>query len=357
MERLGNWYFLDNSALDLILFVGILLFGLILRRFFSNTFSKIIHRFFPREFVAIQDCIQLLRKPFEWLIFWISLYFAAHQLHIPTAWNWVSVEKFGIRFLIYKAFISAVILTVTWIIIRLMRVGILVAQQKWQREDQKFKQQFIPFLNDLSITFIIAGAGFVILGWIFEVDVVALITGLGIGGLAIALAARETLENLLASFTIFLDLPFVVGDSIQVGLITGDVEKTGFRSTRLRGADGNLIVIPNRILTSQSLENLTERDYHRAKFTLTCELKTSAKQIDSAIQSITACILAEERCNTKEPKVVFEGFGLYSLDISVMFFVQTKDLSIFQETKQNINLQILALLNQHQITLASSVSA
>jgi hypothetical protein len=74
------------------------------------------------------------------------------------------------------------------------------------------------------------------------VDVVALITGLGLGGLALALAARETLENLFASFTIFLDLPFVVGDSIQVGTISGDIEKIGFRSTRLRGVDGNLIV-------------------------------------------------------------------------------------------------------------------
>jgi len=357
MERLSNWYFLENSALDLILFGSILLLGLILRRFFSNTFSRIVFRFFPQEFVSIQDCIQLLRKPFELLIFWISLYLGTQNLHIPTAWHWVSIENFGIRFLLSKAFESAIILTVTWIIIRLVKVGILVAQEKWQGIEQKSKQQFIPFLNDLSLVFIIAGAGFVLLGRVFEVDVVALITGLGLGGLALALAARETLENLFASFTIFLDLPFVVGDSIQVGAITGDIEKIGFRSTRLRGVDGNIIVIPNRLLTSQSLENLSERDYRRAKFNLTCDLKTSAKQIDAIIIAITDCIKQEKLCSKKEPKVVFEGFGMYSLDISVMFYVQTKDLSVFQLTKQRINLEILTLLNQHKITLASSVSA
>jgi MscS family membrane protein len=356
MERLSNWYFLENSAIDLILFAIVLIAGLALKRVISNSFSKIVLRFFPDSSITIQDCIQLLRKPFELLIFWIFLYLAAQNLHVPLAWHWVSIEYFGVRFLIAKAFESAVILTTTWVIIRLMKVGILVAQVKWQGIEQKSKQQFIPFLNDLSLVFIIAGAGFVLLGRVFEVDVVALITGLGLGGLALALAARETLENLFASFTIFLDLPFVVGDSIQVGSMTGDIEKIGFRSTRLRGNDGNIIVIPNRLLTSQSLENLSEREYRRAKFNLTCDLKTTSVQIDAAIQSITATILQEKLCTKKEPKVIFEGFGPYSLDISVMFFVETKDLAVFQQTKQRINSQILEILQTEKITLASSVS-
>ena len=357
MERLSNWYFLENSAIDLLLFASILLIGLAFKRVISNSFSKIVLRFFPDSSITIQDCIQLLRKPFELLVFWIFLYLAAQNLHIPESWHWVSIENFGIRYLMAKAFESAIIITITWVIIRLMKVGILVAQVKWQGIEQKSKQQFIPFLNDLSLVFIIAGSGFVLLGRVFEVDVVALITGLGLGGLALALAARETLENLFASFTIFLDLPFVVGDSIQVGSITGDIEKIGFRSTRLRGNDGNLIVIPNRLLTSQSLENLSERDYRRAKFNLTCDLKTSTVQINAAIQSITAGIMQENLCKKKEPKVVFEGFGPYSLDISVMFYVETKDLSVYQQTKQRINIQILEILQQEKINLASSVSA
>ncbi|MHA8092231.1 mechanosensitive ion channel family protein [Aquirufa regiilacus] len=357
MERLSNWYFLENSAIDLILFASVLIVGFAFKRIISNSFSKIVLRFFTDSSITVEDCIQQLRKPFELLTFWIFLYFATQNLRVPNAWHWVSIENFGIRFLIAKSFESALILTITWVIIRLVKVGILVAQVKWQGIEQKSKQHFIPFLNDLSLVFIIAGAGFVLLGRVFEVDVVALITGLGLGGLALALAARETLENLFASFTIFLDLPFVVGDSIQVGVITGDIEKIGFRSTRLRGNDGNLIVIPNRLLTSQSLENLTERDYRRAKFNITCDLKTTPAQINATIESITAGILQENLCKKKEPKVVFEGFGPYSLDISVMFFVETKDLSVYQQTKQRINMRILEILEQEKITLASSVSA
>jgi MscS family membrane protein len=357
MERLSNWYFLENSAIDLILFACIILLGLLLRRLFANSFSRLVLRFFPKEYISLQDCILLVRKPFEWLTLWVFLYVATQQIHIPETWHLVSIENFGIRYLISKLYETALIINVSWLFIRIMKVGIFVAQEKWQGVEQKSKQQFIPFLNDLSLVFIIAGTGFVVLGRIFEVDVVALITGLGIGGLALALAARETLENLFASFTIFLDIPFVVGDNIQIGTISGDIEKIGFRSTRLRGADGNVIVIPNRLLTSQSLENMSEREFRRAKFTLTCDLKTSPDQIKQAVSAITERIHQDKLCRKKEAKVVFEGFGPYSLDISVMFFVETKDLSVFQSTKQEINMGILEILQAHQITLASSVSS
>lgn len=355
MERLHKWVWFENTAFEFLAFLGVLLLGILIRRFISNSFSKLVYRFIPVESVSIQDCIQLLRKPFELLLFWVFLYLASQNLHIPQTWNIASIDKFGLLYLVKKTFETTLILSFTWVIIRLMKVGILVAQEKWKGVGEKAKQQFIPFINDLSLVFIITGASFVLLGRIFEVDVVALITGVGLGGLALALAARETLENLFASFTIFLDLPFVVGDTIQVGTISGDIEKIGFRSTRLRGVDGNLIVIPNRLLTSQSLENLTDREFRRAKFTLTCDLQTQTNQIEPAVAAIEKTILEDALCKKKAPKVVFEGFGLYALEISVTFFVQTKDFAKFQLVKQEINLQILQILEANQIKLASSV--
>jgi MscS family membrane protein len=355
IDALENWYLLENSAFDLILFLGTILLGIALKRFFSNSFSKIVFRFIKEKSISIHDCFQLLRKPFELLIFWFFLYLAAQNLKVPAQWNFTPIQDFGILFLVKKGFEMAVIYTVTWVVVRLMKVAILVAQEKWQGVEQKSKQQFIPFLNDLSMVFIITASGFVMLGRIFQVDVVALITGLGLGGLALALAARETLENLFASFTIFLDLPFVVGDSIQVGGISGDIEKIGFRSTRLRGLDGNLIMIPNRLLTSQSLENMSERDYRRAKFNLTCDLKTKPSQIEGAIAAIEALILQDALCKKKAPIIIFEGFGTYSLDISITLFVSSKDYSKFQLVKQGINLGILKILEKEGIELASSV--
>lgn len=356
MNRFTDFVLLDHSALDLSLFAGTILVGFILRRFFSNTFTKLVYRFLPEKIINIQDCIQLLRKPFELLLFWIFLFLAVQHLHIPANWNFKPVGEFGLLFILRKGFDAAFILTCTWLVVRLMKVGILFATEKWQGVEQKSKQQFIPFLNDLAMVFIIAGSTFVLLGRVFQVDVMALITGLGLGGLALALAARETLENLFASFTIFLDLPFVVGDSIQVGSISGDVEKIGFRSTKLRAVDGNLIMIPNRLLTSQSLENMSERNFRRAKYNLTCALQTSHEQISALLPAIEKVILEEPLCKKKAPKIVFEGFGAYSLEVSVTFWVHTADFAKFQSIKQQINLQILQLLDTHQIKLASSVA-
>lgn len=311
----------------------------------------------PNQLIQIQDCIQLIRKPFELLLFWIFLYVASLNLHVPIQWHFTPVKDFGLLFLIKKIYEASLIITTTWVIIRIMKVIILVAQEKWQGVEQKSKQQFIPFLNDLALVFIITGAGFVLLGRIFEVDVVALITGLGLGGLALALAARETLENLFASFTIFLDLPFVVGDSIQVGTITGDIEKIGFRSTRIRGLDGNLILIPNRLLTSQSLENLSDRNYRRAKYTLTFALNTKAEQIEQLLPSIEHLINQEPLCKKKPAKIIFEGFGTYAFEISITYFVQTTDFAKFQSIKQQINLDILKLIEANKMSLASSATA
>ena len=348
-KELQEWYLLGNSGADLLVFVGILLAGILFRRFISNSFAKIIHRFFSKSFLNIDDCIRLLRKPVELLVFWLFLFLASQHLHIPREWNT------GVVFLCKKVFEITLILSTTWLIIRFMNLGILVAQEKWQGEAQKSKQQFIPFLNDLFMVFIVTGTGFVLLGRIFEVDVVALITGLGLGGLALALAARETLENLFASFTIFLDLPFVVGDTIQVGQISGDIEKIGFRSTRLRAVDGNLIVVPNRLLTSQSMENLSDRAFRRSKFLITCAQGTSAAQITSCMQGIEQIILANPMCIKKAPKIIFEGFGAYSLDVSIVYHVETQDYHVFQSVRNDINLHILALLEKEGIGLASSV--
>jgi MscS family membrane protein len=100
IENLKNGIYLDNSAWDMILFGGIMLISFILRRFFSNSFSKIVYRFIPNESISIQDCVQLIRKPFELLIFWIFLYFAVQNLHLPSAWNIEPKEKFGLLYLL-----------------------------------------------------------------------------------------------------------------------------------------------------------------------------------------------------------------------------------------------------------------
>jgi small-conductance mechanosensitive channel len=99
---------------------------------------------------------------------------------------------------------------------------------------------------------------------------------------------------------------------------------------------------------------MSERDYRRAKYTIQCELNTKPAQIEGAISAIENFILEEPLCKKKAPKVIFEGFGAYSIDISVTYFVQTKDFAKFQATKQSINLGILKALEKEKIVMARS---
>ena len=124
----------------------------------------------------------------------------------------------------------------------------------------------VPFLRELTKILTIILGVFVVMGAVFNLNVATIVAGLGIGGLAIALAAQDTLQNLLGSFTIFADKPFVVGDLVNVAGYNAVVEKVGFRSTVVRTLDKTLVIIPNKKMIDSPLENQTLRNLRRVKF-------------------------------------------------------------------------------------------
>ena len=118
-------------------------------------------------------------------------------------------------------------------------------------------------------------------------NIPALITGLGIGGVAIALAGKETLENFIAAFTILSDKPFQVGESIKIGDLEGMVERIGFRSTRIRGVDGAEIIFPNQKLMSQNLINLTNRTSQIIKLFFSIRYDTPADKLHELVEALS----------------------------------------------------------------------
>ena len=125
-----------------------------------------------------------------------------------------------------------------------------------------------------------------ILSSVFDVNIAALATGLGIGGIAIAMASKESLENLLGSFTIFLDKPFTYGDIVTVNGYTGVVEKVGFRSTRIRTFDKSIVTVPNKNMVNAELDNLGMRPIRRVKFSIGLVYGTKVEQIKSIVKDL-----------------------------------------------------------------------
>jgi MscS family membrane protein len=348
--------FLENKVTDLLWLLGILIFGLLFRRFLADYFSKILYRFIRHDSIPIRTFVEMLGQPVRLLITLIFIYIASTFIHFPVSWHLPSREVFGLKMLLIRSYQGIFIFAIAWILVRITKFIALIFQERATLTSSKLDDQFIPFFKDLVVVGISILTIFFLLGVVFKVDVVALVTGLGIGGLAIALAARETLENLFASFTLFLDLPFVVGDNIQLDKVSGDVENIGFRSTRIRTGDGSLISIPNRLLTAQALENQTKRKFMRAKYTVKLQSDTSIDILEKIVREINQIVHNQELSYKPDPGITrFGGFGENSLDILVTYNIATNDGALFNKIKEQINYQIMSIIKTNATKFAHPI--
>jgi MscS family membrane protein len=187
----------------------------------------------------------------------------------------------------------------------------------------------------------------------FRYPVTTLLAGLGIGGVAVALGAQKTLENVLGSVAISVDRPFRVGDWIEVEGVSGLVEEIGLRSTRIRTMARTMITFPNGRLADQRIERHTARD--RWLWNVTFGLT-----YDATVQQIEAIAADMERWLTAHPKIAsgnvkFSGFGDYSLNLEVLSWFDTTDLWEFRELRQRAGFEIMRLIERHGARLAVPV--
>ncbi len=207
--------------------------------------------------------------------------------------------------------------------------------------------QVMQFGKDLFKVLLVILAIFYALGAIFHVNVASLIAGLGIGGLAIALAAQDTLANLLGSFVIFLDKPFEVGDYVQTVDFKGNVEHVGFRSTRIRTAEKSLLIVPNKKLVDSLLNNITRSSSRRVKFMLGLDSKTTYDQLQAIINELKAAIQAHPMVEKESATVAFENIGETAFQLEVSYLVKTNDGGAAQAVKAELNFTCMRIVEKH----------
>lgn len=194
---------------------------------------------------------------------------------------------------------------------------------------------------------IVAGAALLAVGADrLGLPVYGIIAGLSVGGLAIALAAQPTMENLIGGFTLFADKPIRVGDSCRCGSEEGMVEAIGIRSTRIRGADRTLTTIPNAELSKMSIVNLAQRDRMLLKSVIGVRYETTPDQIRYLLVKIRELLLGHPRIHPDAVRARFIGFGASSLDIEVVAYVTTRDRGEFLGIQEDILLRIMELVAQ-----------
>lgn len=267
---------------------------------------------------------------------------------------------FGVLWLALPAGVLAVLLiavkfltasAAVWTAYRLTDIFADYFAAKARSTDSKYDDLLVPLLRKTVKVFIVA-FGLVFVADNLNVDISSLLTGLGLGGLAFALAAQDMVKNLFGSLTVLLDKPFHVGDWVKIGDVEGTVEEVGFRSTRIRTFYNSLITMPNATLISTAVDNLGARTYRRWKTTLSLTYDTPPERIEAFCEGVRELVRRHPDMRHDSFHVYANEFGAASLDVLLYVFFRTPDWGGELQARHDLFLQILRLAREAGVEFA-----
>lgn len=348
-----NYEFFGNSTTDYLYFLASFLIGIIIIIPIRILITKLLFRIFGKQNDQNDHdkFNSLLKKPLRYILILVVLYSSAQFINLPDFLTSSKNGGYEVAEYLSKGFNLLFLIIIFWIINSFIDFVGYKLKNKALETESKVDDQLIPFAIDIAKVLTIIIGVVMILGNVFNVNVTALVTGLGIGGVAFALASKESLENLLGSFTIFFDKPFTVGDIVTLGGVTGTVEKVGFRSTRIRTFDKSVVTVPNKNIISSELDNLGARAVRRVKFNIGLTYDTSVENIKNIVDDIQK-LVDEHTMTNQDGKVRFLEFGPSSLDIMVLYYVDSPDWEVLIDTKQKINYDIIQIVNKYKCEFA-----
>jgi len=345
-----DYQFLGNSIENYLLSILIISIGFVLKKNFSKYISKFLFDFILRtKDLTGNDFYLTVKKPLDYLVILVFTYLSINQIDLSIILN---VFPIFLGHSLSKIFSFLIMTLVIWLLLRITDFFKLIMIKKAEKTKSKLDDQLIPFIISLIKILIIIFGLFTIAGNIFNINITALAAGLGVGGIAIAMAAKESLENLFGSFVIFLDRPFIVGDIVTVGNTTGLIENVGFRSTRIRTFDKSLVTVPNKKMVDAEVDNLGMRTSRRAKFNIGLTYSTNKTQIKKIIKDIKIIIDKHPNIERNLGRVKFINFGSSSLDIMVVFYVNDTDWDKYLDTTEEINFKIMDVVKKYKSDFA-----
>lgn len=270
---------------------------------------------------------------------------------VVYAWiNYLRLE--GFSYALVNGTVQIILgIAVTWMTFQAVSVLSFYLKQMADKTESTLDDQLIPFLEK-AIKLLVVLLGFLIVLQNMGVNVVSLLAGLGLGGLAFALAAKDTAANLFGSIMILIDQPFKVGDWVIVDKVEGTVEEVGFRSTRVRTFYNSLITIPNANMASAQIDNMGERSYRRTRTFLDVAYDTPMIKLQEFIEGIRQIIEKNPVSRKDYYHVYFSGYGESSLKIMLYFFFVTNDWGVELKERQNVFVEIYDLADKIGIEFA-----
>jgi MscS family membrane protein len=324
---------------------GILLLSLICKKIMGHLFTRILLPLTEKTASKYDDqLVKGLKRPFELLILTAGLFIAFGILDLPT-------EPYNLKQLVNSLLKVLVTFCGGWALFNMIDLLDIWLGQWAKKTESTLDDHLLPFVRKslkifvvlLAVIMVIQNLGYSISG---------LLASLGIGGLAVALAAKDTLSNIFGSMMIILDRPFKIGDWVKGGDMEGTIEEIGFRSTKIRTFAQTLITVPNSIIANMPLDNFSRMPKRRIKLTVGVTYDTSPDQMSAAVEKIRTLLRTHPAIDQDFFLVNFTDFGASSLDIMVYCFTTTTVWGDYLDARQEINLKIMEILEGMGLEIA-----
>ncbi|MBA4536502.1 mechanosensitive ion channel family protein [Bacillus aquiflavi] len=335
-------YLTYDTLVKILITIGIFLLFVIFRKIFAKYIFKIILRLSkktPTDFFT--HLLTSFENPIRWFFIIIGIYLSARYFPYFNHENP----------LFLKLMRSSLIVLVIWGLYNFSSSSSLLFRKLNNRLNIEIDQMLIPFLSK-TIRFIIIAIGISMIAEEFGYDVNKFIAGLGLGGLAVALAAKDALGNLFGGVVIITEKPFSIGDWIMTPSVEGTVEEISFRSTRVRTFAQALVTVPNATLAVETITNWSKMGKRRISFHLGLTYDTPKEKIEKIVRRIEELLRSHPDIHQETIFVKFDQFNESSLDIFLYFFTKTTNWGDFLTIKEEINFKIMDIIEEEEASIA-----
>lgn len=339
--------FLSNTLFELavwrLIAAGVILIvTLIVRKLFVSFIISLLKKFTQKTKSHLDDkLLDAIDRPARLVLIAVGLLFAFKVLGFTT--NETSFVGHLIRTLLITA--------IFWALYRGADILVHMFERFVKKTESALDNLLVPFASKgAKVIIVIVAVSVIAKEWRYDIG--TLLAGLGLGGLAFALAAKETLSNFFGGLTIMVDKPFAVGHWIVTPHVEGVVEEIGFRSTRVRTFAQALVTVPNSDLANTPITNWSHMGKRRIQFTLSLDHHAKPEQLEECLQRFRRMLSDNPEVHPQTILVNFDEFGPQALNIYFYFFTVTTSYEKYQAVKEEVNLQIMHILEELGLKLA-----
>lgn len=345
MEIFNNFLeqsFLDNTGQQWLISLAIFLFFIFLRGPLAHGFISLLHKLSSKTKNTLDDAIITAVEPPLRLVFILfGLYGMLAFLKLPT-----ELDTFNSHF-----FHSMFAFTIFWALFRIVGIfGNFVSEYQGKIANRFSADLALFLIKGVKLVLIVMGFVIIVQEWGYNFT--GFLASLGLGGLAFALAAKDTAANLFGSLVIFSDKPFDVGDWIQTPGVEGTVESIGIRSTRVRTFAKALVAVPNATLANSPITNWSRMTMRRIKMTIGLTYSTNSTQMQNILTQIREMLKNDPDINNGTILVNFTDFQDSALGIFCYFFTNTTNWQEYLMVRERMNLNIMKIVEDNKTGFA-----